>query len=233
MKVCLIHSAGVAMRRLRPAGTTRNAGFTLIEIMVATAIASIIMTMMYTSYKSIFSSIMRSTGHAEFYENVNLAISKIDQDISNTYFAKNNKNIRFVCEEEKGSSAITFASVNHTETNIAGSLNTPNHTSDIKEVGYFLRPDKKTRDLFFLIKREKFNYWEEEPASGGNENILLPNVVSLKFEFHRGEQWEENWDSKQNNMIPRAVRTTLVVKNYQAKEEQFRFVTLVNVREFK
>ncbi|MBN2160059.1 MAG: prepilin-type N-terminal cleavage/methylation domain-containing protein [Spirochaetes bacterium] len=232
MKTFLAHGAGSPGNR-GPAGTAHNAGFTLIEIMVATAIASIMIVMMYATYRSIFNSIMRSTGHAEFYENVNLAISKIDQDISNTYFDKKNKDIRFICEDDGGNSSMTFVSVNHTDTNISGSLNMPNRESDVKEIGYFLRPDKNTAGLFYLIKREKFNYWEEDTVSDGTENILLPNVAGLKFEFHRGQQWEENWDSQQNNLIPRAVRTTLLVKNYQAQEEQFQFVSLVNVREFR
>lgn len=232
MNTCLIHGAAPPGSR-GPGPTARNAGFTLIEIMVATAIASIIMVMMYASYRSIFNSIMRSTGHAEFYENVNLAISKIDQDISNTYYAKNNKNIRFTCEDEGGNSVLTLASVNHTDTSISGSLNTPNHVSDVREVSYYLKQDRATAGLFTLIKKEKINYWEEEAIDGGTENILLPNVVSLKFDFHRGEQWDENWDSTQNNQIPRAVRTTLLVKNYQAQEEEFQFVTIVNVKEFR
>ena len=56
-----------------------NEGFTLIEILVATAIASLILIMAYASYRSIFDSIKRSTGRSEFYENVNLAIMKIEK----------------------------------------------------------------------------------------------------------------------------------------------------------
>ena len=106
-------------------------------------------------------------------------------------------------------------------------------SSDVREVGYYLRADKNTQGLSYLIKREKFNYWEEDPLEGGTENILLPNVVSLKFEFNRGNDWDGNWDSRQNNTFPKAVKTTLVVKNYQAQEETFEFVSLVNIREFR
>ena len=210
-----------------------NEGFTLIEILVATALASLILMMAYASYRSIFDSIKRSTGRSEFYENVNLAIMKIDQDLSNTYYTRNNKNITFISEGVKGNSRLDFVTVNHNEYMFAGTQHTPVHESDVKEVGYYLREAKKTADLFHLIKREKFNYWEEDPLSGGTENILLPNVVSLKFEFNKGNDWDENWDSRQNNLFPKAVKTTLVVKNYQAKEEKFEFVTLINIREFR
>jgi type II secretion system protein J len=214
----------------KPAG---NGGFTLIEILVATALASIILVMAYASYKSIFDSIKRSTGRADFYENVNLALMKIDQDISNVYYNRANKNITFICESNRGNSRLDFVTVNHTDFLIAGKRNTPVHMSDIKEVGYFLRESKKAIDLFHLIKREKINYWDEAPLEGGAEHVLLPNVVSLKFEFNKGNDWVEEWDSRQNNMFPRSVKTTLVVKNYQAQDEKFEFVSLINIREFR
>ncbi len=214
-------------------GGAKNAGFTLIEIMVATALASIILIMAYASYRSIFDSIKRSTGRAEFYENVNLALMKIDQDISNAYYVRANKNITFICENVRGNSRLDFVTVNHNDFLMAGKRNTPVHMSDVREVGYFLREAKNTADLFHLIKREKVNYWDEDPLSGGTEHVLLPNVVSLKFEFHKGNDWADDWDSRQNNMFPRAVKTTLVVKNYQAQEEKFEFVTLINIREFR
>lgn len=214
-------------------GTRHNDGFTLIEILVATAIASMILLMAYASYRSIFDSIKRSTGRSEFYENVNLAIMKIDLDLSNTYYTRNNKNITFISENVKGNSKLDFVTINYNEYRFKGTMHTPVRESDIREVGYYLREAKNTVDLFHLIKREKFNYWEEDPLSGGTENLLLPNVVSLKFEFFKGNDWDENWDSRQNNLFPKAVKTTLVVKNYQAQEEKFEFVTLINIREFR
>lgn len=208
-------------------------GFTLIEILVATAIASLILLMAYASYRSIFDSIKRSTGRSEFYENVNLAIMKIDQDLSSTYYTRNNKNITFISENMKGNSRLDFVTVNHNDYKFSGTLRTSVRESDVKEVGYYLSEDKNTMGLFHLIKREKFNYWEDDPLSGGIENVLLPNVVSLTFEFKKGNDWDDDWDSRQNNLFPKAVKTTLVVKNYQAQKETFEFITLINVREFR
>jgi type II secretion system protein J len=216
-----------------PARNPGNAGFTLIEIMVAVAIGSMILLMAYTSYHSIIDSIKRSTGRAEFYENVNLAISKIDADISNAYFTRSNKKITFICESGTSGNNLNFVTVNHKDFTMGGNPRQQAHDSDIKEVGYFLKEDKNTQGLSYLVKREKINYWDDDPLTGGTENILLPNVVSLKFEFNRGNDWDDNWDSRQNNNFPKAVKTTLVVKNYQAQEETFEFVSLINIREFR
>lgn len=215
------------------ARNTGNAGFTLIEILVATAIASIILIMAYASYRSIFLSIKRSIGRAEFYENVNLAIMKIDQDLANAYYTKLNKKINFVCEDDRGNSNLRFTTVMHSEMIFSGSNSTPVRQSDIRGVGYYLKEAKNTQGLFHLIKSEKFNYWDEDETTVGEESLMLPNVVSLKFEFQKGNDWEDNWDSRQNNLFPKSVKTTLVVKNYQAEEEKFMFVTLMNIKEYR
>jgi type II secretion system protein J len=233
MTTAALHTCRGPANRDGGGTTPLNGGFTLVEIMVATAIASIMLIMAYASYKSIFDSIKRSTGRAEFYENVNLAIMKMDQDLSNAYYAKGNKNITFICDTARGSARLDFVTVNHNDFNFEGTLRTPVRMSDVKEVGYYLKEAKNTMDLFRLIKREKFNYWEEDPLSGGTESVLLPNVVSLKFEFSRGNDWAETWDSRQNSMYPKSVRTTLIVKNYQAQEEKFQFITVINIKEFK
>ncbi|OHD64124.1 MAG: hypothetical protein A2176_00580 [Spirochaetes bacterium RBG_13_51_14] len=232
MTTAVLHSPAAFSGHVYTGRISNDSGFTLIEILVAMAIASIIMIMVYASYRSILDSIKRSTGHAEFYENVNLAVSKIDQDLSNSYYNRYNKSICFVSEDEKGNSRLNFVTVNHNDYNFAGTLQTPVHMSDVKEVGYYLRVDKNTQGLHNLIKREDYHY-DDDPLGGGSENVLLPNVSSLKFEFHRGNDWEENWDSRQNNAFPRAVKTTMVVKNYQGQEETFEFTTLLNIREFR
>jgi type II secretion system protein J len=211
---------------------TDRAGFTLIEILVASAIASIILVIVYTSYRSIVQSIKKATGNAEFYENVNLAISKIDTDISNTYYARNNKKTFFVSEESAGNNNCYFITVNHNTINFTGDPAKPCPAGDIQEIGYYLKADKSTQGLFSLIKHEKPYYWYD-PLTGGTDNILLRNVVSLKFEFLKGNDWDELWDSRQNSLFPRAVKTTLVVKNYQSQDETFEFTSLINLREFR
>ncbi len=231
MSALLYRAIQTAGRARRP--HTDNEGFTLIEILVATSIASIILLMAYASYRSIFDSIKRSIGRAEFYENVNLAIMKIDQDLSNTYYTKANKKINFVCESDRGNSRLDFTAVMHNDMILSGSSSTPVRMSDIRGIGYYLREAKNTQGLFHLIKSEKFNYWEEDPTTSGEESMLLPNVVSLRFEFQKGNDWEDSWDSRQNNLFPKSVKTTLVVKNYQAEEEKFIFTTLMNIKEYR
>ncbi len=208
---------------------TENSGFTLIEITVATAIASFIMVLLYSSYQSTFKSIKRMSGHAEFYENINLTVSKINRDISNAYFNRDNRDISLVGELVGDYSTLNFVTVNHGDYNIRGDMKTASPYCDIREVGYYLKEDPEYRDLYLLIKREDIHF-DDEPEAGGVENVLMVNVKELNFEFREQNDWTDRWDSRDDYKFPEAIRTTLVVKNYNNREEKFVFISTTNIK---
>lgn len=207
-----------------------NKGFTLIEILVATAIASIIMIMITTAYNSMITSIREVTAYAEFYEDVNLAVYRIDKDISNTYFNKMNKKISFVAEKKSENSILDFVTTEYRQFNLMGNLKHPAPSSDIKEVGYYLEKDRKSKNDTWLLIRREDKHFDNEPLEGGETNILLKNVVSLDFAFKQGNDWAERWDSRQNKRVPSAVRTRLNVVNNKNKKEVFEFISALNVK---
>ncbi|HSA16431.1 MAG TPA: prepilin-type N-terminal cleavage/methylation domain-containing protein, partial [Spirochaetota bacterium] len=114
---------------------SRDRGFSLIEIVVASAIASMIMLMVYSAYRSTLSSIRETTGYAEMYENINLAISKIDSDLSNCFIRPENKKICFISAPDGENSKLNFVTVSFNDFMVLGSLKTPMPVSDVHEVG--------------------------------------------------------------------------------------------------
>ena len=206
-----------------------NDGFSLMEILIATAIASIIILMASTAYQSVIKSIRSLTGYAEFYENVNLAIYKMSKDISNTYYNRDNKKVCFIGEVDGENSVLSFISIIHREDSIVGNINKHYPVSDVKEIGYFLEEDSETDGLFFLIKRDEIQY-DDEPTEGGERNIILENVISMNFEFLQRRTWVKKWDSREIKRYPKAVKTTLKVKNYNKKEEVFVFISMINMQ---
>ncbi len=206
-----------------------NYGFSLIEILVAATIASIILLMIATSYKSILTSIDEITGYAEFYENVNLAIFRIDRDISNTYFKRTNKNIAFIGQDDGETGRLDFVTVLHKDFSVSGNIKKPLNFSDIREVGYYIAMDPQNSDRPVLVRRED-NHFDSDPLNGGEINIILKDVVGLTFRFKQGNDWIKNWDSRNTKRIPFAVKTTLIVKNYQNRDEEFTFITFIKMR---
>jgi len=215
-----------AMRRERD--SFQQAGFTLIEVLVASVIASIIIMMVYTAYRSIMISIRDMTGYSEFYENVNLAVSRINRDISNTYFNRKSRKIAFVSTADEERSSLNFVTVDYHDYSISGELTRANPQCGIRETGYFIIEDPEVPAVYLLMRREQMLY-DDDPLSGGIEDILLENVTGLKFEFRKQNDWSAEWDSRSTGRFPPAVRTTLKVKNYRGKEETFVFVTCLSM----
>ena len=204
-------------------------GFSLLEIIVAVAIASIILTLTSLSYKTILNAIIDFSGHAEFYENINLALTKIDRDLANTYYNRDNKEICFIGEMVEENSVLNFVTISHRKFNILGRIDLASPRSDIGEIGYYLKEDPEATEVKLLMKREE-KHFDDEPEAGGEENLLLENVISLKFQFKSGNDWSNVWDSNNKNRLPEAVKTTLIVKNYNGHEENFIFTSYLNMQ---
>jgi hypothetical protein len=208
-----------------------TSGLTLFEILVGVTVSSLILIMIYSSHRSITKAVYQLTGIADFYENTNLALRRIDKDISCVIFNKDNKNINFVGKsnyEFPFRGKLDLITVDHQELSMLSDPGRPYPKSDIKEAGYFLKQDNKIPDLFFLIRREESHY-DSDIESGGENNIILENVIDIKFEFRKGNDWVNNWDSRENNIYPKFIKTTLKVRNYNKEEEDFVLISKIGI----
>ena len=202
-----------------------NAGFTLIEMIVASTIASIIMVMLYASYYSIVKNTQSAGSSSKFYGNINAAFSRIDKDISNMYIDTDQKAI-FQGDNDKTGGSINFVTINRRDYNITGDIKKTHPSSDINEVMYFLKAIPESSDLFFLMRAEKRGF-DDSPFS--NASLILENVLELKFEFALRNDWTRRWDSKDTKRYPPAIKTTLRVKNHRDTEETFVFISRPNM----
>ena len=205
-----------------------ESGFTLIEVMTATLISSLILVMSYTAYNTILKTIINISGYAEFYEDINLTLMRIDRDISNMYYKTDNSNTVAVAEEEKGNVRFDFLTAEAKEFNIIGDPTLANPQSDIIKVGYFLEKDDNIPDLYKLMRRHDIHY-DDKPLEGGTESVVLYNVTNLIFEFKVGNDWEKKWDSRDTKKFPTAIKTTLKVKDYNGNEETFMLISSINI----
>ena len=121
---------------------TASDGFTLIEILVATAVSSIILLMVYTAHHSIIQSINSLSKTALFYEQVNLALYRMNSDFSCSYFDRYKEKLFFIGNNEysdKSLGKVDFVSINTAEQLIAGKISESIPTSDVIEIGYYLK----------------------------------------------------------------------------------------------
>jgi type II secretion system protein J len=217
------HSFTRRIRDLVPKGP-RDEGFSLIEILVASSIASIILIMVYSSYSTILRTIRDLSSYSEFHENLNLALLRMDRDIAGMFIDRDNNRAGLTGELDGDNSILNFVTINHRDFSISGGLRKSNPVSDINEVGYFLREDPQYRGVYFLVRREDRSY-DDDLSHGGRESVILENVMELKFDFKLRNDWTSRWDSRQTKRFPQAIRTRIKIRSYTGREENFTFLS--------
>ena len=224
------------MRRIVRRTFADSSGFTLFELLVATAVSSIVMLMIYSAHKTIMFSIRDLAGIAEFHESLNLTFRHLDRDISCIVVNRDNKQLVFKGENAVGSAnsagSISLVTVNRHSFIALGGIEDEAGQTDVKQVKYFLKKDPQYQGLNFLMRAEK-NLYDTKTEDGSSdtvapetESLLLENVVDISFEFMADTKWDSKWS---DTNPPRAIRTTLKIRNYRGKEETFTIVSAVHM----
>ncbi len=203
-----------------------SSGFSLVEMVVAISISSLILIMAYTAHRSLIMSIRHSTGRAVYYEGLNLALNRIDRDLTYAFANKLNPNVQISGENSSGTfqnGKIGFVTIDASGDFVAADPRESFPMSDIREVGYYLAEDRNPEPgydgTYLLMRREKSTY-DENPETGGSSSILLKRVADLKFEFWLRNDWSSKWDSKNDKKFPVAVKTTLKMKSGQSSPDE-------------
>jgi type II secretion system protein J len=205
----------------------KNDGFTLIEMLVATTVSSVILVMVYTAYSSIIKSVNQGKIASQYYEEVNLVLRRIDSDLLNTYWDSDSKNINFISSIEGNSSRLNFVTGEYKNNRIILTIKDSFPSSDIHEVGYYLKTDSRT-GKYNLIRRSEIHY-DSSPLDGGVEEVILKNVESIKFDFKYSSDWINTWDSREKKRLPSGIKTTLIIMDPYNNKDMYEFFTICNM----
>ncbi len=87
----------------------------------------------------------------------------------------------------------------------------PPRPSPMNEVGYRLEPNPFAPGLFKLYRRESW-FVEGDPLAGGMLYEVYDRVRSFSLEYFDGKEWKEEWSSGDAGGLPMAVRIGLGVE---------------------
>jgi prepilin-type N-terminal cleavage/methylation domain-containing protein len=211
-------------------------GFTLVEMLVAVALLSIIVTVIYGAFHTMGRVIRRSERSKDAYQLARLIMSRMRQDLSCAHFPPNSKDFVFRGEDMGGydtdADALTFVTAGH----VISRRDFPE--GDMAEVSYYIDEDNPG----LLVRREDVSP-DDELETGGVLDILGKNVVGLNFTYLDGTEeparragrdevsvetaleeesaWKDEWDSAETPYLPRAVKVDLSVLNERGQIEDF------------
>ncbi len=201
-------------------------GFTLVEILVAVTILSIILTIIYGSFAASTKSISTCRERSDIYQIARLSLDRMAEDISCAFLPEvlDLGDIKFGFTGEDGETegmprdVLNFISTSNLQfgKGLKG--------TGLCEIGYYMETDPETDELL-LIRREDDSI-DDETDKGGFARELADRIKCLDFKYYDGEGEEsEEWYSDDRNSLPRMVKIILTMED--ENEQMLDFSTRV------
>jgi prepilin-type N-terminal cleavage/methylation domain-containing protein len=197
-------------------------GFTLLEVLIAVAIMSAIVTVIYTSFSTTSRNVQQAEEIRDSADLARTLLAKLSDDIANAYVnaRMNTPAVLTVFYGKKGEAELEDEKIRRDAISVTTLTNvrTPgSKETDLWEVGYFFK-QKPDSPSFVLMRREKRVLRKEEPAlEGGLDPYeVTERVESLTFRYFdtAAQKWVDEWDSRTRGALtplPKAVEITLAL----------------------
>ncbi|HEY6035860.1 MAG TPA: type II secretion system protein GspJ [Kofleriaceae bacterium] len=202
-----------------------QAGLTLIEVMIASAIMVIMMTLAWRTISNTSDSRRTFEKYEERNHEIRLAMDRVVRDFDEAYLSRNEDTTQthprtmFIAKPRSPVPNIRFSTLGHR------ALWADATESDQTVIEYLSRNDPEAPDKVDWIRREQRRQSnmppEEEPS---DYDVLMHDIVSVKLEFWNWKnlEWLETWDTTQSDgqrgILPSRVRITVTFKNGAGKE---------------
>ena len=196
-------------RRLTP----QQSAFTLIEVVISSALMAMIIVASYLCFSASISSQKALEPRLEVIQNARVAMALMTADLRSA--CPLDKNIEFLGIHRELADTIAdsidFATHNYTPRN--------SREGDFCETGYFLQQDPETGR--YSLWRRRNPTIAAELFTGGHREEIATGVLGLQFAYYDGLEWYDSWgdlsgkaqtsQKEQLNRtgMPEAVRITL------------------------
>ncbi|MFI5322316.1 MAG: type II secretion system protein J [Thermodesulfobacteriota bacterium] len=209
---------------------TTDRGFTLLEVLLAIFIGSIVLTVLYASFFQITKAKDRIEEELDLYHEARVVMSKITNDLTTAYprglVNSQTTNIAtpyFYGVKEGNQSKLFFTSLSRTPNQNA-------RESDQTMIGYFLQPIQDS-DLFALMRSDNPTF---ETDTGGTQYELSERIVSFNLTYVSSApaggatpEYTTEWNSNDTQSLPLAVNVDFIMRN--PRGENIEFSTMVAI----
>ena len=228
------------MRIMHPGSRRRGSsrGFTLLEIMVASALLATISAIIYGSFSQSFRVRKHTQKVYDRYRDVRQAMFRMAREISSAYISAHHNPEEpvtatcFMGEKDE----LTFSSMGNLR------LVRDSDSSDQAEISYFVkRTEASDGSRVPNLMRRVDTTPDDRVDKGGKVQILAEDVKELRFEYWEpgkeigDDGWVDGWEVGQckagdnpsvddKTELPERVRIILVVRSPQGRKD-LKFVT--------
>ena len=211
----------------RPPLRSGDAGFTLMEVLVAMAILALVTGILFGTFSQSARLKRRTEATQTRNHTARLAMLRMAREIEMAFLSDADdpsvqvRRTFFTGEGAGEDTALTFSWFGHQR------LRYDAPEGDTSVVSYFLADDPDERGVVNLMRRETRHIASAEPEQiPGETYIMCPDVVELSLSFYDfvNKEWEDSWDTRSvdsRDYLPSHVRITLVVLDEYGREETY------------
>lgn len=185
-------------------------GFTLLEVMLATAILSLVATMVYASFNGVLSSGKYVKSMTNLAHTNRFIIRSLTQDLASASIFPNNPQGIFLGRrggDGKRMTAELFFTGFGRRFVLTGS------GSDQAAITWFVVKSDK-RETYTLMRGETPNIQELDfDREKARAFDVTDQLVSFDIRYLKGTEWKDSFDSKSRKSIPDAVRVEFTLKD--------------------
>lgn len=195
-----------------------QAGLTLVEIMVATAILGFMMALTYaTTSRAGQSRRLVENGQVHSQE-MRVGLGRVVQDLELAYLSKNEdtstfeRRTHFIGKDAGEVGELSFSSLAHQV------MWAEANESDETLISYYAAPDRERPNTTNWIRREQRRL--TDPGDTSKEtpadiDVVMHGIKKVQFEYWdwKGNEWKADWDStkadSQKDRLPTRVKITV------------------------
>lgn len=187
---------GCVTRTRPPLRYTKNVrGFTLIEILVAVTISSLVLTGVYGIFTRVSSAEREVRARAMCYHHARSIVNRLQQELGACVLLKNTPAAEFRSGEQ---GFLTFTSTSVPQADGGVSLQQVSYRTQAQGENEPLRLQRYSLPVYAMQNDPK---WRR----------LSSKIVELQWRFHDGAAWNNTWDSNVHNKLPQTVELRLLL----------------------
>ncbi len=205
-----------SLAKRRPARLP-DAGFTLLEVLVASGILAVILGLLFVAIHQTERTIGEVESGSRFERKMEIVRYLLREELLGAYLNQNDPLTLFVGFPNhlhgRDTDSLMFTTLAQTR------LSQTSPVSHLEGVQYILFRSSGTR-LFTLVHEQNTNL-----LSYGTQAVipekLLGDVWSLRIRYFDGMLWTDRWNSVQTHALPLLTRFDIVVEDRKGKKERF------------
>lgn len=212
------------LRKGERAKPGRSSGFTLMELLVAITILSVVFVALYGTFFSILGSRSVIDRELEASREMSRFADQFSREARSALFKTNNPRTAFIGQRRSVDARplvrLTFTTAGYP---LPGK---ENPAGDVICVRYFAEETTSGKTTLY---KEAWNPYAEDAKKAPVKAAIVEEIEGFDVSYFNGKDWAGTWDSSLDKRIPDAVKAVISVK-YRGAAKEFTVIARTMIR---